>query len=81
MNFQNALQTVLEAKEIGKTVLVHCNNWNEIIWVAFKKDEHGNDICTIFMKKENGNFFPVVGARFKSFEIQDLLGEWETVCL
>ena len=81
MNFQNVLTKAQEAIKEGKTILAHCNNWPEIIWVAFKKDEVGKQICTIFIKKEDGKFSVVNGARFNSFEIEDLVADWEIVNL
>ena len=80
MNFQEVLNQVQTA-ESGKTVLCHCNNWPEMIWVAFKRDEHGNPVCTIFLRKENSKFGIVNGARFAQFEIADIVSEWETTII
>ena len=80
MKFQDILNTVQSA-ENGKTVLCHCTNWPEIIWVAFKRDEQGKPVCTIFLRKDNGKFSVVSGARFAQFEIADIVAEWEVETL
>ncbi len=80
MKFQEVLNKV-QNSENGKTIVCRCTNWPEMIWVAFKKNEHGVPVCTIFLRKEDGKFSVVNGARFAQFEIADIVAEWETETL
>ncbi|MBR4589198.1 MAG: hypothetical protein IKO36_00925 [Bacteroidaceae bacterium] len=79
MNFQEVLNTV-QSNE-GKTVLCHCTNWVDSIWVAFKRNECGVPVCTIFLCNENGSFSFVNGARFAQIEVADIVADWEVKVL
>ncbi|WP_296864755.1 hypothetical protein [uncultured Methanobrevibacter sp.] len=51
------------------------------IWVAFKRNERGVPVCTIFLCNENGSFSFVNGARFAQIEVADIVADWEVKVL